>query len=211
MRYQNLLHEFLDNAPVLDSSLCKRAPLLSVSQLESILPNFKRKNGYLKLEAALRYVRDGAASPFEAQAAILFGFSCYKGGAGFSNFSLNRRIILSRRAKHMLQKNYVVADLLFEPNDGGVPVIVECQSKLIHDNKASYLAYADRALALETMGYHVVLLTYATMSSLKAWHSVVEHIRKKLNYSKPRQPQDFELRELDLRRNVLIDWKTLGF
>ena len=60
------------------------------------------------------------------------------------------------------------------------------------------------------MGYEVVLLTFKKMSDKESFHTVAEMLANKLGYPYRPKTKAMKARESELRRELLIDWATLG-
>ncbi|MBE6468679.1 MAG: hypothetical protein E7001_01620 [Coriobacteriaceae bacterium] len=204
-----------DWKPVRDASgrptaLWRRPALLDVSDLERASSMIEGMHGCKKFKRAASLVRGVAASPFEVQAAMLLSFPRSLGGAGINPVQLNVPIQLTRAAQRISGKSLCYGDIVLEPRGQGQTVVVECQSALIHDRAESYLSDAGRTTALESMGYNVVLLTSRQLYQRQTWDEVVRHIARGVGARLAPKGRAYLEREQELRRQILIDWATLG-
>lgn len=192
------------------TDLWKRAPLVDIAELQRFACDMKSERGGRRFERAARRVTGITASPFEVQASILFSTPRDKGGEGFPRFVNNEEIPLSREARRIFGKTRCYADLLFEtPNDLNA-LIVECQGKMVHDNWQSNLSDSNRTVALQQMGFSVMPLTYKQIADRHNFDAVRKVVAKQLGIRYKRKSETAIQKEIDLRRNIFIDWSTLG-
>ncbi len=145
----------------------------------------------------------GAASPFEAQAGVILGFSRRLGGEGHAGFAHNRRIVLSREARALAQRASCYCDLYWDEG-----WILECQSKLAR-NREGYLSDADRAAALELMGVTVLPATYAQLTTEERVEALSKLVAEKRGIAwRPKTEREREVGRR-LRGEVLRSWDTL--
>ena len=141
---------------------------------------------------------------------MLFSTQRCKGGEGFSGFVNNERIPLSTSARRIYGKSTCYADLLFDVPNGASPLIVECQGKVVHDDYDSAISDSDRTTALQQMGFTVMPLTYRQISDRANFDTVRRMVARQIGVAY-RSKNTKEIRcEIDLRRNIFIDWTTLG-
>ncbi len=201
--------------PVLDRSgrttdLWRRPPLVTRSELQAFSERARGRKGYKSFVQALGLMCENAASPLEVQAAMKLGLSRRVGGEGVSPIYLNERIDLIRSARLMADKTYCVADLLMHSRDGSRSVIVECQSKLMHDNAESALSDATRLAALQSMGYTVIPITYEQLSDRRVFEQIASYILRELGERRIPKTERLVGRERELNAKLFIDWATLA-
>ena len=192
------------------TNLWQRSPLIQLNELLDFAESNRGLRGGKKLLNAAKRVSGVTASPFEAQASILLGLSRRLGGEGLSCFENNYEVVLDQKAKKIVDKEKVYADLHFVSADGNRSVIVECQGATEHGKVDAGIRDADRATALQTMGYDVIMLTFKKISDKESFHTVAEMLSNKLGYPYRAKTEAMKARESDLRRELLIDWATLG-
>ena len=93
---------------------------------------------------------------------MLLGLSRRLGGEGYPPFRHNQRIALTREARHLARRAFLVCDIYWSGTEGRRSLDVECQSRLAHTSDDAALSDADRATALDLVGVDVVNVTYAT-------------------------------------------------
>ena len=202
-------------SPVLDrnnklTGLWKRKPLVSLADLRSFATAHSGIRGVKQFRRALDLVYGEAASPFEAQSAILLGWSRRLGGAGLGPFSLNRVVRFDRRAKTLSSQGYAVVDLYIEEGPDHSAIALECQGKASHGESGANEHDADRQLALESMGIHTILLTSGQIYSASRFLRLAEHVSELLGTTYQAKCRSHRDKERWLRGEVLINWKDLA-
>lgn len=181
-----------------DGDVRECMPLASVDKLASYVASLGRVHGKRKAARALRYVADGSASPRETTLTMLLCLPYALGGYGIEMPLLNRRIDLTRRARRIAGRNYLVCDL-FWPDamldveyDGGQHADPE------HMSKDSM-----RRDALLSMGITVVTVTKWQLDDGGSFngiaHMVAQRLGKQLRYKDP----EFTRASLALRSELL--------
>lgn len=192
------------------TNLWRRPPLLDAAALNGFVTATSGMRGHKKLAWAARNLKSPAFSPFEVQTSILLGLSRSRGGAGLDAFESNFRIRLSPAARLIAGQDECYADLFFEATDAHGPIDIECQGRMVHASSASGELDANRTLALQSMGIEILLLTFEQIFEQKRYDAVVAHLESLLNMR--RRPRNARMREaeFELRRQLFIDWRTLG-
>lgn len=192
------------------TSLWMREPIVEIGELHLFASKMRSERGGRRFERAANRVTGITASPFEAQASILFATPRGRGGEGFAKFVNNEMIPLSKEAQQIAGKRKCYADILFEAPQGGKPLIIECQGKVAHDSQESAISDSDRIVALQQMGFVVMPITYKQIAD-RATFDVVRRVVAKHLGIRYRDKSEVGLsKEIDLRRNIFIDWSSLG-
>lgn len=192
------------------TDLWKREPLVEINELQRFAVKMKSARGGRRFARAVKYVTGITASPFEAQASMLFALPRSKGGEGFPNFANNEKIPLSRNARRICSKTACYADLLFDVPGTASPLIIECQGKVTHDDYAAAISDSDRMAALQQMGFTVMPLTYRQIAERANFDVVRRMVARQIGVTYRNKNAEETRREIDLRRNIFIDWATLG-
>lgn len=192
------------------TSLWSRPPLIEIEDLRSFAKAMAGNRGCRSFERAANSIAGVVASPFEAQLAILLSYPRGKGGEGLSGFGTNVRIPLAAKARRLAGRNACYADVLFEKTGENEPLIIECQGKAVHDNRDAIISDSDRLTALQQMGYDALLLTYSQIADPKNFTIVRNIIFNKLGLKYRDKSPRQSAAEQELRRNLFIDWETLG-
>ena len=190
------------------TGLLQRAPLITKDELLHFADMNNTLRGSHCLLDAVCHAVEGAASPFEVQAAMALGLPRTRGGAGYTDLQINARIDLDERARVIAGRAYCIADILIERDERSV--VVECQSSLIHNEEGSYLRDGTRTTALQSMGYVVVLLTIDQLKDERSFARIVSMIDGVLGVRRrPAGSRICTARE-QLRKVLFQRWAGLG-
>lgn len=190
------------------TDLWQRPPLVEIDELHAFADAMRNTRGGATFYRASQQVTGITASPFEVQTSMLLSLPRKNGGEGFANLQNNQPIKLSKAAFVLSGRKSCYADILFENNNKSL--IIECQGASVHGNATSSILDSNRTTALQQMGYDVLLLSYAQIARQSNFDIVRKMIASKLNL-KYRQKSDLSAkRERELRRDLFIDWNTLG-
>ena len=190
------------------TSLLKRPPLVTRAELVRFAETHQEARGFRKLLDVVRCVHEGAASPFESRAALLFGLPCTRGGAGYTGIKLNCHVDFDERARVISGLSYCIADILIESGDHAV--VVECQSAMVHASGRAYLSDGKRATALQAMGYTVVLLTEDQLRNEKAFDRITSMIDAALGFRRLVPGKRVKEARKALRRILFQSWAEIG-
>lgn len=196
--------------PYVDASgklgtLWSRPPLTSSDELVAFASNADQRRGSSRLAQAASILKEGAASPFEVQTAILLGFSRRLGGYGINDFEANGRVALNMGGKALAKKSHCYCDLFWEEQS----VDVECQSALVHQNAEGFLSDSERMSALRGMGIDVLPLTFDQLSDDNRFDCFVKVLAGMLGRGLRPRTELMKKASLSLRREVLVDWETI--
>lgn len=104
--------------------------IASRGSMEKFLARIGRHPGKEKAQRALRYVRDGSASPMESALAMLLGLPSSLGGYGLGMPKLNWRVDTAKERADRLQTSFRKCDLFWPPN-----LTVEYESAQEHSGR----------------------------------------------------------------------------
>lgn len=194
----------------LATNLWMRPPLLSIEELSSFTSEVVGRRGARPLAKVAELVTGVCDSPFEVQTSLLLGLPRRLGGMGFTDIENNKVIHLSSDARALCGKSTCRADIYLEGNDVAVPVDIECQGAMVHDSGESAISDSRRTAALQSMGIDVVPVTFDQISDPRSFQALAALVAKRSGRKLAPKTEGLQRRELDLRRNVLIDWGTLG-
>ena len=192
------------------TSLWQRDPLIEIAELDAFVQRTKGMRGNCKLAQAAHMVTGVCASPLEVQASMLLGLSRRLGGEGLGPFSNNHRIPLSPAARKLAGQSTCYADLFFQATESHGDIDVELQGHLIHDGGAAGGIDANRTLGLQSMGIDVVLLTSEQLADARRFRETAAYLARRLGIARGPKTPAMLAREEALRRDLFIDWETLG-
>lgn len=191
------------------TSLWRRDPLLDVNDLETFCDEVPGFHGVKNLRWAAKQVTGITASPLEVQASMLLGLPRSAGGEGFS-IKNNQRIPLSPAARRIYPHDCCYADILIEGEESGPGVVVECQGRSVHAGEAAGISDSDRATALMSMGYEVILATFGQFFDLVSFDAVLDIVAEKTGVRRRKKTERQIAAQAKLRDGIFIDWSTMG-
>ena len=191
------------------TSLWRRPALIDVFELESFCDKVPGFHGVKDLRWAVKQVTGTTASPFEVQASMLLGLPRSAGGEGLA-IQNNQRINLSPTARRIYPHDCCYADILIEGKGRGPGVVIECQGRSVHASEAAGISDSDRATALMSMGYEVILATFDQFFDVASFEAVLDLIAKKTGIRRREKTARQLAAQAELRRSLFIDWSTLG-
>lgn len=189
------------------TDLWKHDPMITLEELNDFADRCRGLHGAKSFARAAKCVTGVAASPLEVQASMLFGLSRLRGGEGLS-IANNVKINLSNDAQIISDTTLRYADIqLFSP-DKMRECLVECQGKAIHGSVEAKISDSDRTTALQSMGYDVVLMTYAQLFEPDKFHSVMKLITSNLGMELKEKTERQKELERRLRSEIFVDWTS---
>lgn len=192
------------------TNLWQRKPLIAIEELRAFAATTKGMRGNRRFARAALNVSGVTASPFEAQTSILLTRSRRKGGEGFPHFTNNERVALNPKARILSNRFTCYADILFKGSRLGKPLIIECQGRIVHDDADSAVSDGNRVVALQHMGYEVMLLSYEQIAQPDRFEVVKRLIARYLGIKYRRKTKGLQHLEHELRRKIFIDWSTIA-
>lgn len=193
-----------------EASLWRRPRLVSSEDLWRFCHEIAPYRGGKRFGNIARHVVQDAASPFEVEAALLIALPRNMGGEGMRIKGMNVKIVLSERAKRLVDSEAVYADILLESADGDIQVVLECQGKGTHGERGVNDSDAVRMTALQSMGYTVYLLTHDQISDEAKFSVTFKSICRDLDAPYYPKTPDEEEAERKLRGELFISWEKLG-
>lgn len=197
--------EPLEWAPFFDrfgqlTDLWKRPPLTSVEHILATLddPGISGARGVARARAALKMVRDGAASPAEVQAMILLCSRIWDGGEAWGDPLLNMRIDFDVTQRLLANQSYCVADALWRDMNS----VLEINGESAHADRWGFREHSGRTAALENAGYSVKEITPSQMANLEMFDAILPSLADALGFSLQKRTPAFLMRRDALHREL---------
>ena len=191
------------------TNLWQRSPLLDAADLKAFCDEVPGFHGVKNLRWAAEQVTGVTASPLEVQASMLLGLPRSAGGEGVA-IENNRRIRLSPAARRIYPHDSCSADILIAAEGGGPGVVIECQGRSVHASEAAGISDSDRATALMSMGYEVILATFGQFFDVTSFNTLLDIVAEKAGRPRRKKTARQLAAQAELRRALFIDWSTLG-
>lgn len=151
-----------------DSSFVSAQPLTGVSLLATFVSSNSGYVGCARARNALRFVVDRSASPAEFRLVVLLCAKQTMGGYGLLLPAMNRRVDVVGEGRKCTLHAYFVLDLCWSE----AKLDVEYDSDAFHASSAGIASDAERRNALQAMGYSVITVTNAQVSSTDSFDDV---------------------------------------
>lgn len=191
------------------TTLWKRPPLITRAELEAFCRHAQGFHGVKHLNWVAMHMTGETASPFEVEASMLLSLPRSAGGEGLTILN-NHRIQLSATAQTIYPHASCYADILIEGKSSNAGVVIECQGRSVHANEAASISDSNRATALTSMGYEVILLTHEQLVNKRAFSAVLDIITRKAGIKRRPKNKKQLIAEENLRQELFINWNTLG-
>lgn len=191
------------------SQLWMRKPLLELDDLCRFASETKGIRGNKRFAQAAQLVKGVTLSPFETKAALLLSAPRKLGGQGLE-LETNVLIRFEGKAKKLASAAYAEADICLASPKFDLPVVLECQGRQVHSINALNDNDANRALALETMGYKVVLLTYEQIKNHERYAAFLQYLKSDLGIKIEKKSERQQEKELDLHFELTAPDELVG-
>ncbi len=176
------------------------APLTNKHAISTFADHNPGLNGIKRVRQALPYLSDASASPYETKLALLLGLPKKYGGYGLGMPIMNHRVDLSKKARTIAGRAFLLCDLCWPR----ARLDVEYQSELIHANSVNLERDSRRQTALESMGWNVVAVTKGMIHTLEDMDAIASIIDKHLALCRHADPSNYRDRQKNLRKQLKL-------
>ena len=183
-----------------DGLRSRRAPLMDVGRLGTLLRAMPGAHGHVRAERAAEFVLADARSPMETLSSMLLGLPGRLGGKGLPKMVLNARIELDDQARKLAHKSYLECDL-FWPQ---ARLAVEYEGRKYHEGERNMASDKARANALRHMGIKVISLFDEHIRDEAAFDAIAADIARELGFRMRSRTYDEASRVRELRRAILV-------
>lgn len=191
------------------SQLWMRKPLIEIDELKKFASDTKGIRGNKRFAQAAQLVCGLTRSPFETKTAILLSAPRKIGGQGLE-IETNVPIRFEGKAKKLASSSYAEADISLPSSKFDLPILLECQGRAVHSINALNDNDANRTLALETMGYKVVLLTYEQIKYQERFAAFLQYLKNDLGVVMKQKSKRQLEKELDLHYELIAPDDLVG-
>lgn len=186
------------------TDLWKRPPLTTAEHLIVKLDQMIERAGARgipggqRVRKAVRFVRDGAASPAEVQAFMLLCLGKWFGSEEWGDPFLNHRIDFTPETQRIACQGYCIADMLWKDRRA----LLEVNGEGYHADAMGFKLASGRRAALESMGYEVLEITPAQMADLEQLDTMLPRFAEKLGFDLVNRTPAFLRRRDALHREL---------
>lgn len=176
----------------------ERPALTSTAELARYFEKTGRRHGVELARRAIRYVREGARSPMETAFVMMLVMPKREGGLGIRGLEMDYRIEVNARARHLTARSCFYCDV-YLPR---IHLDIEYHG-FFHDDEMRAVEDDERERALRAMGHGVMAIRRWGFFNRAVFGRFMLCIRRKMGISPAALPDEFELRQEELRRFVL--------
>lgn len=174
-------------------------PLLSTQALTRFINDISGVYGLVQARKALPHILDGAASPMEAELAMLLTLPRRLGGYGLPKPKLNYALDTGTTRGSRLSRKTIVVDAAWPE----ARLALEYDSDRFHTGAEKIAADSERRNDIAFLGYAVKTITRKELASVSSFdliaHSVARHLGKRIRID----ANDFPNRRTELRRTLM--------
>ncbi len=185
--------------PTQPGGLGSRLPLTNVSRIAAFLRKNPGLHGSKAARRALRWVRDGFASPPESFMWLVLGLEHRDGGYALSGLKVNERLNMSRKAAGIANRTTLVPDLCAPE----ARLSIEYDSNAEHLSARQLTLDATKRMALEADGYKVITVTALQLRDCREMSSVAKEAARRLGLRFRVQSSAFAVQQ---RRLFALGW-----
>lgn len=176
-------------------ALRRKASLTTVAKLQAFVEAAPGSRGSKKALRALRYVRDGSASPMESALVMLLCLPYALGGYALSWPKLNYKVDVPRSRRKLADRKYCECDLCWPVTS----LVVEYDSHRHHSEAERQERDARRRSTLIALGFTIVTVSRAQVMDSGSFNRLAGQLAKltgkRLRYQDPAfTHKHFELR-----------------
>ena len=173
-------------------------PITTFRSLALFVASNSAVRGARKIARLLRYVSAYAASPREAQLALLLGLPLRYGGYNLGIPQMNWRVEAKGEARSIARRSHFRCDLCWPE----ARIDMEYQSREMHGGEEKRVDDSRRANALTEMGWTVVGVTGDELASITATDAIADALRKRLGKRACRVDEALLARRMQLRSRL---------
>ncbi len=153
-----------------------RPPITTPEQIIKYAMNSNNMRGSVKAIRAAKYVLDSSNSPMETRLAIILEIPVRWGGYGLTGLEMNGTVKLSKLGVQLTGASEIHGDLVWRKKK----LVVEYNSKTVHNNDLTYYKDANRINAYRDSGWNCIVVTPNNIKTFGAIENIAEIIRKQL-------------------------------
>lgn len=175
------------------------SPLMTTKSLGRFLNCPQALHGFNRSKQAARLMLDNAASPMEAELAMMLSLPNRLGGYGLPKPVLNYRLDTKGPLSKNLRRRTIVVDVAWPAKK----LALEYDSDQFHTGAEKIAADSERRNDIELLGFDVQTITNKEISSAANMDKIAHTIARKLGLRTRREPDGFADRQASLRRTLI--------
>lgn len=172
-------------------------PLTSVNRIGKLLEKMPGKVPRTA-KSALRYVRDGSASPMETCLALMLGLPARLGGYGLGMPEMNAEVSISAKRTQQVTHRTYHCDLFWPESR----VVAEYNSREFHMSEAAAERDASRINNLQAAGINALAVTRAHVADPEKLDAVAHSLARMMGKRIRTNYADIAQRRVELRKQL---------
>lgn len=173
--------------------------MFSIKELTSFLDHAKGVQGSGPARQAAKHMLDNAASPMEAELAMILTLPRRLGGYGLPKPELNYRLNLGTANGFVLSRTSIIVDLAWPERK----LVLEYDSDQFHTGSEKIAADSERRNDIELLGYDVQTVTNKEISSIGKTDKIAKTVASKLGVRIRSEGDGFMGKQVELRRTLV--------
>lgn len=174
-------------------------PMFSVKELTAFLDRLEGVQGSPLARQAAKHVIDNAASPREAELAMLLTLPRRLGGYGLPKPRLNYQLDLSAPRGSALNRTSIIVDFAWPESK----LALEYDSDQFHTGAEKIAADSERRNDIKLLGYDVQTVTNKEISSIGKTDKIAKSVASKLEVRIRNEGDGFVEKQARLRRTLI--------
>ena len=157
-------------------ALVSRKPLTTKAKIAAFLDSVGPVRGSRLVRDALKWVVERSASPRETSMNLCMTMPTRMGGQSMPEFEANHKFTLTREAKLLTRRNYLIGDAVWVDSN----TEMEYNSSKHHDTEEQLEMDFEKITALEQMGVTVFPVSTRQFNDYHAFAVIVQSVRTRL-------------------------------
>ncbi len=153
-----------------------RTVITTAKQIIEYAESSNHMHGSAKAIHAAKYILNNSNSPMETKLAIMLELPIRLGGYGLSGLEMNGTVKLSKHGQELMGFAEIRGDLVWRKQH----LAVEYNSKLVHNNDATFYKDSNRATSLRASGWKYIGVTPDNIKNFSSMENLAGIIRKQL-------------------------------
>lgn len=182
----------------IDVSYTERPQLTSTADLKRFFNTLNACDGLIAARKAIKCVRDGCRSPMETAFVMMLTLPKRDGGLGIRAIETDYEVKVPSNARALTRRTRFYMDAYLKRSRTDIEY-----NGFHHDTDEGRAIDEERKNALASMGYGIITISRHSFMRAAPFTRVMEAIQRKEGIRHSRLPEDFGVKQENLRRFVL--------
>ena len=180
------------------TSYIERPALTSTAKLKHFFCSLTSCDGLVLARKAIAVVRDGCRSPMETAFVMMLTLPKREGGLGIKGVETDYEVSVTSVAQALTRRTKFFMDAYLRKSRTDIEY-----NGFHHDTEESQAIDEERKNALAAMGYGIITVSKHSFMHAKPFARVMEAIQRKEGIRPSRLPENFAVKQEELRKFVL--------